>query len=181
MLFLLLINCRNDSNKNNEKTLTQELEYLYSKEIIFTKYHSTVRDTNDMAWDSLFFQKAKILVYIDSTGCTDCRIHELRTWKNYMEDIHYQADLLFIFQTKDLISVKHMVSLINLNPEFVFYDTEGKFDKQNSFIKTTNFNTFLLNKDNHIIAIGSPLFNPELWKIYKNHILKQTKHFEVKK
>lgn len=64
-----------------------------------------------------------------------------------------------------------MVSLINLDPKSVFYDLEGVFEKQNTFLQETNFNTFLLNQQNHIILVGSPLYNPKLWEIYKEQIL----------
>ena len=30
--------------------------------------------------------------------------------------------------------------------------------------------TFLLDAQNHIILVGEPLNNPQLWKLYKNRI-----------
>lgn len=174
IIFLLAItilttNCFYKTNK--EEQIAKRLEQIYFKQITFSKYYSTVHNSTSPEWDSIFFQRKKILVYIDSTGCTDCRIHDLRAWKNYMEDINYQADLIFIFQTKDLQALKRMVNLINLDPKFVFYDTLNTFEKQNAFLKDTEYNTFLLDKNNHILLIGTPLYHTDLWNLYKKQII----------
>lgn len=168
-LFFFNVSCK----PNREELIVKKLEQLYSKQITFSKYYSTVWDSTSTERNSMFSKEKKILVYIDSTGCTDCRIHDLRAWKNYLEDINHRIDLIFIFQTKDLRALERMVNLINLDPKNVFYDTENVFEKQNTFLKDLDYTTFLLDTNNRILLIGTPLYNTALWNLYKQLILEK--------
>jgi len=55
----------------------------------------------------------------------------------------------------------------------VFIDFNGSFVKQNPKIpKNRQLHSFLLDKNNKVVLIGSPLYNPMLWELYKRTIYK---------
>lgn len=48
----------------------------------------------------------------------------------------------------------------------VCMDTEDAFNKVNKFPSQLNFQTFLLDKNNHVIAIGNPVHNYDVRELY---------------
>ena len=52
------------------------------------------------------------------------------------------------------------------------YDYNNDFEKLNHF-PPAPYRTFLLDKENRVQVIGSPINNPEVWERYKNIILQK--------
>ena len=50
----------------------------------------------------------------------------------------------------------------------VFIDTKDLINKINSFPTEEKFQSFLLDKNNDVIAIGSPAYSPEIGDFYRN-------------
>jgi len=100
-----LAGCSISTNDHVNSTYNK-LEKIYSRKIIFDKYYSFSNHLYDL--ESKFNQspKPKILVYIDSSGCTNCRIYNLRSWKNYLKDIKPPIDIVYLFQTQDISTLK---------------------------------------------------------------------------
>ena len=150
-----LAGCSISTNDHVNSTYNK-LEKIYSPKIIFDKYYSFSNHLYDL--ESKFNQspKPKILVYIDSSGCTNCRIYNLRSWKNYLKDIKPPIDIVYLFQTQDISTLKKTLFLVKLDTTSIYYDIHNNFENKNTFIKKCGFNTFLLDKDNRIILAGSP-------------------------
>ena len=146
------------------------MEKIYSRKIIFDKYYSFSNHLYDL--ESKFNQspKPKILVYIDSSGCTNCRIYNLRSWKNYLKDIKPPIDIVYLFQTQDISTLKKTLFLVKLDTTSIYYDIHNNFENKNTFIKKCGFNTFLLDKDNRIILAGSPIQYQIMGIIQKHYI-----------
>lgn len=49
---------------------------------------------------------------------------------------------------------------------FVYIDETDTLNRINKFLKDENFQTFLLDKDNRIVAIGNPVHNPRVKDLY---------------
>jgi len=111
----------------------------------------------------------KILLYTDSVGCTSCKLL-LVLWRSFIKEVDAtmkdRLSFLFYFQPKD----KNELNFIFKRDHFyypVFIDEENKIDKLNKFPKRVEFQCFLLNKDNKVIFVGNPVFNPRIWELYK--------------
>ena len=53
----------------------------------------------------------------------------------------------------------------------VLLDTAGIFERSNPQLpENPVFHTFLLDRDNRVVLVGSPLGNPKMWELYKSTI-----------
>lgn len=107
-----------------------------------------------------------IITYVDSTGCISCKL-ELSQWKRLITEFDSinNVSVLFVFHPKD---VEEMVYLLKrddfIHP--VCIDAEDAFNKLNKFPTDMMFQTFLLNEDNKVIAMGNPIHNPKVKELY---------------
>ena len=109
----------------------------------------------------------KILTYIDSTGCTSCKL-KLAEWEKFITVVdsirpHTVQFLFFlcpkngmeIYQTLRVERFKHPICI----------DEGDNLNKLNHFPADMAFQTFLLNSDNKVLAIGN-LINPKVKELY---------------
>ena len=121
---------------------------------------------------SIYFStlgKYKILTYVDSIGCISCKL-QLGKWKTFMEEVDSlgmdSVRFLFFFSPE-----KRRDLLITLKSERFIYpiciDKENRLNELNHFpASDMNFHTFLLDKDNKVLAIGNPIHNPKVKELY---------------
>jgi hypothetical protein len=119
-------------------------------------------------FDSIESKEFKILLYTDSTGCTRCK-SRMYIWQNYIEELGNQVNFLFYFYPKNEESLLSMLKLEIFNYP-VFIDNNDKLNKLNKFSNNSMFQCFLLDKNNKILAMGNPVNNPQIWKLYKQII-----------
>lgn len=111
-----------------------------------------------------------IVTYIDSSNCTPCNL-KLPLWKDFMDSIYenYQINvsLIFVvnsFQTDELLDIIR-VNRFQKYATFI-YDTKGEYISTNG-ITESGLNTLLLDHDNRIMVIGSPIVKNSILNIYK--------------
>ena len=138
------------------------------KEILFpTNPVFTVQDKDTIDFSML--GKYKILTYVDSIGCISCKL-QLGKWKTFMEEV----DSLGMNSVKFLFFLspeKRRDLLITLKSERFTYpiciDKENRLNELNHFpVSDMNFHTFLLDKDNKVLAIGNPIHNLKVKELY---------------
>jgi hypothetical protein len=128
----------------------------------------------DTVYPELASYPYKVLVYIDSLGCTDCKLR-LPEWKR----IIYESDtiapgqiaFLFYFHPK---SEKELTYLLKRD-QFdypVFFDIGNKIDKLNHFHQDMMYQSLLLNKENQVLLIGNPAMSSKIWDLYKQLVTK---------
>ena len=109
----------------------------------------------------------KVVVYTDSAGCTPCKF-QTNEWAYYTRQLQILSGniyFVFIFQKESAV----------LEEEFriqgidcpVIYDTANLFMQRNKLPYSSQFHTFLLDKENRIILAGSPVGNKKIWDLYK--------------
>jgi len=173
LFFLFFISSCTNNRKN--ENVSEVLNKWIGKEIQFpdsVPCFVSVKDTlKHLCCDN--FQKAyKILLYVDSTGCSDCRL-KLFEWRQLIieADRLFQGELgfLFFFQPKN---VKEMKSLFYQNKfNFpVFVDIEGAINDLNNFPLEQQYQCFLLDNENKVLVIGNPVMNPKIWELFKIQI-----------
>lgn len=118
----------------------------------------------------------KIITYIDSTGCTECRM-KLPIWDDiineFKSDIDTDVNFLMIINTKDIKEITKIVHNNHFNHP-ICIDSLNIYDQANSLHHKECYHTFLLDRHNRVLAIGNPTTNPKLNKLYariiSNHI-----------
>lgn len=134
------------------------------------KWASRIMGKDTLCGDMLQ-EKAKILVYVDSSGCSPCKM-ELAAWSlrlQEMEKENISVPLVFIVHSHDYSALEK--SLKNSFFEYpVFYDRYNMADSLNRFPKQDRYKTFLLDKENRVVLVGSPANNDKLWELYKQQI-----------
>ena len=77
----------------------------------------------------------------------------------------WKVSFLFVFHPKN----KKEISFLLKRDRFlypVFIDEKGDFDALNHFPSDVNFQTFLLDSQNKVLAIGNPVHNKKVRDLY---------------
>ena len=72
---------------------------------------------------------------------------------------------LFYFNPKNVLDLKFLLERYNFEYP-VCIDVHNVFCQLNSFPELTEFQTFLLNQENKVVAIGNPVHNPKIKELY---------------
>lgn len=110
----------------------------------------------------------KVLVYVDSAGCTSCRL-QLHKWKEFIAQVDTVAKepVLFLFYLTPK-SVKE-ARYITRRDDFTYpmcVDINNEINKKNNFPKKDMFHTFLLDAENKVQVIGNPIHNSAVRDLY---------------
>ena len=154
-----------ESHKERLGKLVNEWE---RKEILFPT-HSTFtiqgKDTVDFEFRNADY---KVVAYVDSAGCTGCKL-QLPRWKELIAEVDSMTDgsvpFLFYFHPKDLKELKYLTR----REGFVYpvcFDEKDDFNRLNRFPSEMMFQTFLLDKENKVVALGNPVLSPKVKELY---------------
>lgn len=127
------------------------------------------KDTN--AYE-LLEKKYKIVLHVDSTGCSPCKLG-LYAWAKLIESYKLYQDSVSFILVVHVLNPRKMEIICREN-QFkypIFYDLDGKMDKANLFPKDESFRCFLIDSHNKVLAIGNPTQNEDVKKLYNNIIL----------
>ena len=110
----------------------------------------------------------KILVYTDSVGCTSCKL-QLPKWKRMIAEVDSltggSVPFLFYFHPKDPKELRFYLRRDNFTYP-VCFEEDDYINRLNRFPSDMTFQTMLLNKENKVVAIGSPVLNPKIKDLY---------------
>ena len=168
LLLLLLPSCKMTESEKLEKLLREwnGKEIIFPKSPSFTIYGETEADFR-IPTDGY-----KIVHYLDSIGCISCKLN-LGKWKEYIAYMDSVTNgtvpcLFFIHATQ-----KREVKISMKEDKFDYpacLDTKNEFYKLNHVPLYPMLQTFLLDKDNRIVAMGDPVTNPKVKELYLNII-----------
>ena len=115
----------------------------------------------------------KILLYTDSTGCTDCKL-QLYKWNALIEEAETimpgKVSFHFYFQPQDEQELKFMLRRDHFK-QAVYMDRRSKLHGANKLPDNMSYQCFLLDKDNKVVLIGNPTLNPAVWDLYKQTVM----------
>jgi len=110
----------------------------------------------------------KVVTYIDSVGCTSCKL-QLPRWKKLVEEVDSltggSVPFLFYFHPKDLKELRYYTRRDDFTYP-VCFDEKDELNQQNQFPSDMTFHTFLLDRDNKVVAMGNPVLNPKVKELY---------------
>lgn len=165
VFFCLIIPFFLGSCQENTKIENVLTEWL-GKEILYPQ------GTAIIVWNGTNFAKEqikyKVFVYTDSSGCLSCKLN-LTGWKRFIlltdSVASEEVQFLFVFQPIRLNELKMLLKSESFSYP-IFVDMDGNFNKLNHFPSDINYQTFLLDKDNKVLAIGNPVLNPKVKDLY---------------
>jgi len=113
-----------------------------------------------------------IVSYTDSTGCINCKL-KLIQWGFLIEELNrdpnIDVNLLMIVQPKN---ENDLITFLQVN-DFkhpVIIDREGMFAETHNLPTNWEYHTLLLDSENTVIAVGNPIYNPKIKKLYRKII-----------
>ena len=165
----LLVSSCEESEKERLSRLVIEWE---GKEILFPT-HSTFtiqgKDTVDFQFQDAEY---KVVTYVDSIGCTSCKL-QLHRWKEFLSEVdsltNGNVSFLFYFHPKDMKELRYFTRRDAFTHP-VCFDEKDEFNQLNHFSSEMMFQTFLLDKGNRVVALGNPVLNPNVKELYLNLI-----------
>ena len=121
--------------------------------------------------------KYKMIVYVDSTECTPCELGHLRFYIPLIDEAKKnKTNVGFYF-----IIAPKVQDWFDLNTEIEETDIHGNIYIDSTYIflnnnptipKEKKYHSFMLDRNNRIVFIGSPIDNERIKGIYKKSILK---------
>ncbi|MDR1980566.1 MAG: DUF1573 domain-containing protein [Tannerellaceae bacterium] len=170
ILSLLIFSCRGDKKKIDHITRLvaewQGKEIVFPDNPIFTRYQT---DTTDYRIPE---SEYKVLIYIDSMGCTSCKL-QLPRWKEliaYTDSVTGgTVPFLFFFHPKDMKEISYLLKREGFDFP-ICIDLQDELNKRNQFPPDITFQTFLLNKENKVVVIGNPIHNLAVKELYLKRI-----------
>ena len=123
------------------------------------------KDTVDLEFGNADY---KVVTYIDSVGCTSCKL-QLPRWKKLVAEVDSLTDgnvpFLFYFHPKDMKELRYLTRRDDFTYP-VCFDEKDELNRLNRFPSDMTFQTFLLDKDNKVVAMGNPVLNPKVKELY---------------
>ena len=114
----------------------------------------------------------KILLYVDSMGCTSCKL-KIYEWQKLIAEVdsamHGQVSFLFYFQPKSREELIYLFRRDRFNYP-VFIDNKNMLNNDNHLPNDPTYQCFLLDGNNKVLMVGNPARNPQIWELYKQII-----------
>ena len=168
LLLSLLTACK-ENNKEKFALLVQEWQ---GKEIVFPQDMAFSRFVTETVDYRIPDAKYKVLVYVDSVGCTSCKL-QLSKWQELIAHVDSATNgnipFIFVFQSKDDRELRYILKCDNFDRP-VCIDRNNRFNSSNRFPQDITFQTFLLDKDNKVKVIGNPVHNLAVRDLYLKQI-----------
>jgi hypothetical protein len=166
---LFVIGCKKENQRNRLAQIIQEWqgkEILFPSNIIFTLHG---RDTLTYKIPA---SPHKIVVYVDSVGCTACDF-SFSEWKKFVDEVGRatfgSVPVLFFFHAKNPIEISRSLRIYNIDTPVVF-DLNDELNTLNRFPSNQDFQTFLLDENNRVVFIGNPVNNRSIRNLYLSEI-----------
>ena len=167
-LYLLLITSCFYSCKDRRDNITRLVNEWEGKEIVFPAHSIFTVQGEDTVLFSFSGADYKIVSYIDSVGCTGCKLH-LPRWRRFMYKVdtlmNNSVPFVFYFHPKNIEDLCY-ITRRDAFTHPVCFDVSDEFNALNHFPSERAFQTFLLDRENKIIAIGNPILNPKVKELY---------------
>jgi len=180
LYLLLLLSCFCSCQESREEAMLRLVNEWNGKEIKFPSrsvFTIQGKDTVDFKFQDADY---KVVTYIDSVGCTSCKL-QLPRWKELMAEVDSLTDgnvpFLFYFHPKDMKELRYLTRRDAFTYP-VCLDGQDELNRLNRFPTDMLFQTFLLDNDNKVVAMGNPVLNPNIKNLYIEVITgkTETKH-----
>ncbi|GAB6012832.1 hypothetical protein [Viscerimonas tarda] len=167
----LIISCKTDPKKTEAEEL---LNKWMGKTILFPENATCFSVGGDSICPEFNSRPFKVLLYVDSTGCTPCK-SKLFDWNRLIAETDSimpdKVNFLFFFQSKNADREFYYLLMRDDFYYPVYIDKTNRIDRLNRFPTDERYQCFLLDKDNKVLSIGNPTLNHKVWDLYKKKIM----------
>ena len=171
VLLPIFFSCKNEQ-KEKEKQIAQLVSEWQGKQIVFPENSIFTRYLTDTTDYQIPQSEYKVLIYVDSIGCTSCKL-QLHKWKELIEYTNSvtqnKVPFLFFFHPKDAKEIRYLLRRDAFDRP-ICIDIDDRLNKLNKFPADITFQTFLLDKDNKVTVLGNPVHNTAVKELYLKQI-----------
>ncbi|KKB54443.1 hypothetical protein HMPREF1212_00156 [Parabacteroides sp. HGS0025] len=171
VLLPIFFSCKNEQ-KEKEKHIAQLVNEWQGKQIVFPENIIFTRYLTDTTDYQIPQSEYKVLVYVDSIGCTSCKL-QLHKWKeliDYTDSVtQNKVPFLFFFHPKDAKEIRYLLKRDGFDRP-ICIDLDDRLNKLNKFPADMTFQTFLLDKNNKVSVLGNPVHNTAVKDLYLKQI-----------
>ena len=171
VLLPIFFSCKNEQ-KEKEKHIAQLVNEWQGKQIVFPENLIFTRYLTDTTDFRIPQSEYKVLIYVDSIGCTSCKL-QLPKWKELIDYTNSSAKeevpFLFFFHSKDYKEIRYLLKRDGFDRP-VCIDMDDRLNKLNKFPADMTFQTFLLDKNNKVTVLGNPVHNTAIKDLYLKQI-----------
>lgn len=153
-----------DDIKNNiESMMAKPVTIPYSKMLLWTK-------DSMQSHNSHIHCDYKLVVYMDSTHCTECALKGMHLWNDfYQMERKYEGRfrLIFIVQASKKSNAQIIASAFqHYGVEYPMYiDSANVFSSMNPHVPSEDmYHVFLTDKKDSVVLVGNPQFNEKIEK-----------------
>lgn len=168
----IFFSCQN-KQKEKEVQIAELVNEWRGKQIVFPENSIFTRYLTDTTDFQIPQSDYKVLIYVDSIGCTSCKL-QLPKWKRLIEYIDSltqgKIPFLFFFHPKDNKEIRYLLKRDAFNRP-VCIDIDDQLNKLNKFPLDMTLQTFLLDKDNKVVVLGNPVHNIAVKDLYLKQII----------
>lgn len=126
--------------------------------------------TNGDSVDAYFpTERFKIVRYIGKEGCSSCKLHLSRypeILKELSDSAKCEVGFVCIINPSDMAEIRRILRRDNYAGLTMWIDETDTINSINQFPQIEALQTFLLDKDNKVLAIGDPAVNPRVMRLY---------------
>ena len=164
MCVWMLASCQ----ESKEETMLRLVGEWNGKEIKLPSHSTFTVQGKDTVEFTFADADYKVLTYIDSVGCASCKL-QLPRWKEWVYEVDSltggQVPFLFYFHPKDMKELRYLTRRDGFSYP-VCFDEKDELNQLNRFPSDMTFQTFLLDRNNRVVAIGNPIHNPKVKDLY---------------
>lgn len=164
LIFILIALSLYSCKKTDKEKINYLVQEWSNKEIFYPNTMNFTVLGNDT--NLLLKSEYKIISYVDSIGCTSCKLR-LVQWKEFIDQLDSIGDIpvLLFMHPKNRNELTYILKRDN----FVYpicIDGNDSLNKLNHFPSDMMFQTFLLDKNDKVLAIGNPVHNSKVKELY---------------
>lgn len=170
--FLALMLGTTACQNNNRKDIARTVEQWQGRTVQMPEGAVFTVQARDTVAMDMYAPTHKVLIYVDSTGCTSCRL-QLHEWKKFVAEVDSatvgRVPFLFFLSPKSVKEARY----ITRRDDFTYpicVDMQNRLDSLNHFPEEEMFHTFLLDSDNRVAVIGNPIHNRAVRDLYMKTI-----------
>ena len=171
VLLPIFFSCKNEQ-KEKEKQIAQLVSEWQGKQIVFPENSIFTRYLTDTTDYQIPQSEYKVLIYVDSIGCTSCKL-QLHKWKELIEYTNSvtqnKVPFLFFFHPKDAKEIRYLLKRDGFDHP-ICIDLDDRLNKLNKFPADMTFQTFLPDKNNKVAVLGNPVHNTAVKDLYLKQI-----------
>lgn len=157
------------SNNDMQEKLANTVNQWIGKQLNLPSdigFFTTNGDTLDTHFPR---EKFTVLRYIGKDGCTSCRMH-LARYSDILSELVDSAKrnigFVCIINPPDISETRRLLKRENTSNLTIWIDETDTLNRLNQFPETESLQTFLLDHNNRILAIGDPAVNPRIMRLY---------------